>query len=59
MEHVQMARILCWGGDGPGNLRMNLGDGVLSGGGELQGVVLGKAYGVHRDSKQVQKTLVV
>ena len=41
------------GWDGPGNLRMNLGDG------ELQGVVLGETHGVHRDSERVQKTLVV
>ena len=33
---------------------MNLGDGVLSDGGELQG----EAYFGHRDSEQVQKTLV-
>ena len=52
-------RVAGGGWDGPGNLRMNLGDGVLSGGGELQGVVLGDAYGGHRDSEQVQKTLVV
>ena len=65
MEHVQMARILCGGvgvagdgWDGPANLRMNLGAGV-SGDGELQGVVLGEAHGVHRDSERVQKTLVV
>ena len=46
------------GWDGPGDLRMNLGDGA-SGDGELQGVVLGETHGVHRDSKRVQKTLVV
>ena len=53
-----MTRIVVLGCGGGGWSGVDL-DGVLSGDGELQEVVLGEAYGVHRDSVQVQKTLVV